>query len=153
MEIQGRNTLPRFVTLFCAVLLAASVFAAPPDKKGKGGPPGQDSVRGQVSVDAAIDGQGKVSGYVSAGISFGDARQLATRHGMTGASALPPGIRKNLARGKPLPPGIAKNRMSGAFVGQLPAHPGYEWRQAGTDLVLVVSGTWVVSDVLENVFD
>jgi len=153
MEHSGRTGQARIAVLLASLVLAASAAAAPPDKKGKGGPPDKDSVRGQVSVDAVVGSDGKVSGYISAGISFGDARQLATQHQMTGASALPPGIRKNLARGKPLPPGIAKKQMSGAFVSQLPVHPGYEWRQAGTDLVLVVSGTWVVSDIIENVFD
>jgi hypothetical protein len=58
-----------------------------------------------------------------------------------------------LARGKPLPPGIQKTRMPDAFISQLPHHPGYEWRQAGADLVLVVSGSLVISDILEGAFD
>jgi len=35
----------------------------------------------------------------------------------------------------------------------LPHHPGYEWQQAGVDLVLVVAGSLVISDILEGVFD
>ena len=69
------------------------------------------------------------------------------------AQPLPPGIAKNLARGKPLPPGIAKSRMPGPFVADLPHHDGYEWRQAGADLVLVASASLVISDIVENVFD
>jgi len=90
---------------------------------------------------------------VSAGISIGDARALATTYKLTGVKPLPPGIRKNLARGKPLPPGIQKTRMPAAFVERLPRHDGYEWRRAGADLVLVVSGTLVITDVLRGVFD
>jgi len=90
---------------------------------------------------------------VSAGISFGDARRLAVDEGLTGVKPLPPGIRKNLARGKPMPPGIAKTRMPNSFINQLPRHQGYEWQQAGSDLVLVVAGSLVISDVLEGVFD
>lgn len=153
METSTLKVYGRAAALLAAAFLATSLAAAPPAQKGKGGPPDKDTVKGQVSVDAVIRSDGKASGYISAGISFGDARQLAVRHGMAGAAGLPPGIRKNLARGKPLPPGIAKKQMSRAFVGGLPVHPGYEWRQAGTDLVLVVSGTWVVSDIVENVFD
>lgn len=65
----------------------------------------------------------------------------------------PPGIRKNLARGKPLPPGIAKKMVPGPMLARLPAYPGYEWRIAGSDLVLVAIATAVVADVLLNVFD
>ena len=43
--------------------------------------------------------------------------------------------------------------MPDGFIGQLPHHPGYEWRQAGGDLVLVVSGSLVIADILEGVFD
>ena len=94
-----------------------------------------------------------LSATVTAGISIGDARRLATRYDLTGSKPLPPGIRKNLARGKPMPPGIQKTRMPDSFISQLPVHPGYEWRQAGSDLVLVVSGSLVISDILEGVFD
>lgn len=103
--------------------------------------------RGDIHVDLGL------SAMLTAGISFGDARQLAANHGLTGSKPLPPGIRKNLARGKPMPPGIAKTRMPDSFINQLPQHDGYEWQQAGSDLVLVVTGSLVISDVLEGVFD
>ena len=66
---------------------------------------------------------------------------------------MPPGIKKNLARGKPMPPGIQKTRMPQSFIDELPRHEGYEWLQAGGDLVLVASGSLVISDILEGVFD
>ncbi|RUI15298.1 anti-virulence regulator CigR family protein [Pseudomonas aeruginosa] len=66
-------------------------------------------------------------------------------------ASLPPGIRKNLARGKPLPPGIAK-KLDGRLVGRLPRYDGYEWQQAGTDLLLVAA-TGVIYEVLSNVLD
>lgn len=46
--------------------------------------------------------------HVDSDISFATARHLAVNYGLTGYDALPPGIAKNLARGKPLPPCIAK---------------------------------------------
>lgn len=67
-------------------------------------------------------------------------------------AALPPGIQKNLARGKPLPPGIAK-KLDGRLVGRLPHYDGYEWQQAGTDLLLVTIATGVIYEVLHNVLD
>ncbi|PJI48667.1 MAG: hypothetical protein CTR55_13490 [Pseudomonas sp.] len=67
-------------------------------------------------------------------------------------AALPPGIQKNLARGKPLPPGIAK-KLDSRLVGRLPHYDGYEWQQAGTDLLLVTIATGVIYEVLQNVLD
>ncbi|OWP52905.1 anti-virulence regulator CigR family protein [Pseudomonas nitroreducens] len=67
-------------------------------------------------------------------------------------ASLPPGIQKNLARGKPLPPGIAK-KLDGRLVGRLPHYDGYEWQQAGTDLLLVTIATGVIYEVLHNVLD
>jgi len=135
--------------LFLLSLCACTVQAGSPHGKSTSGKDGPNVSGGvDVSMSAPIPG-----GMISAGISIGDARHLASRYDLTGTKPLPPGIRKNLARGKPLPPGIAKNRLPDPFIGQLPHHPGYEWQQAGTDLVLVVSGSLVISDVLEGVFD
>jgi hypothetical protein len=152
MNTSGTFRFHRAMTLACGVMASCALLAAPPaDKGAKKGR--QDALSGQVNADVAYDSRDGVSGRISAGISFGDARQAAVRHGMTGAKPLPPGIRKNLARGKPLPPGIAKQQMAAPFVADLPHHAGYEWRQAGADLVLVASGSLVISDVIEGVFD
>ncbi len=134
-----------FRVLILAICLVALVAQADPGK-------------GNEAHGKAHQAQEKESGShlaltLSAGISVGDARALASRYGLTGGKPLPPGIRKNLARGKPLPPGIQKTRMPAAFIERLPRHEGYEWRRAGTDLVLVVAGTLVVTDVLHGVFD
>jgi Ni/Co efflux regulator RcnB len=67
-------------------------------------------------------------------------------------SALPPGIQKNLARGKPLPPGIAK-KLDGRLLGHLPRYEGYEWQQAGTDLILVAIATGIIYEVLNGALD
>ncbi|MCW2270829.1 hypothetical protein D3C77_06590 [compost metagenome] len=67
-------------------------------------------------------------------------------------SALPPGIQKNLARGKPLPPGIAK-KLDGRLLGRLPHYDGYEWQQAGTDLILVAIATGIIYEVLTGALD
>lgn len=66
--------------------------------------------------------------------------------------ALPPGIQKNLARGKPLPPGIAK-KLDSRLIGRLPHYDGYEWQQAGTDLILVALATGIIYEVLNGAFD
>jgi Ni/Co efflux regulator RcnB len=64
--------------------------------------------------------------------------------------SLPPGIRKNLARGKPLPPGIAK-KMNPDFARQLPNYPGYEWRQVGSDAALINITTGIVREIMRDV--
>src|SRR3546814_10843108 len=69
-----------------------------------------------------------VTGLVYAGITAALAHGYALDYGLTGYSALPPGIRKNLARGKPLPPGIQKKIVPGSLLSRLPRYSGYEWR-------------------------
>ncbi len=67
------------------------------------------------------------------------------------ASALPPGIAMNLARGKPLPPGIAKRFLPSELVSTLPPRPGYEYLLVGDDAVLVNSTTGLIADIIANV--
>lgn len=93
-----------------------------------------------------------LSGLMYAGITAALAHRYAVEHGFTGYSSLPPGIRKNLARGKPLPPGIQKKMVPGLLLDRLPRYPGYEWRVAGSDLILIAVATAVVADILYDVF-
>ena len=130
-------------------LFSAALPADPPENKGKSGKGKTEAHSGSGGIEADFG----LSATLTAGISFGDARKLAVDFGLTGSKPLPPGIRKNLARGKPMPPGIAKTRMPDTFISRLPRHSGYEWQQAGSDLVLVVAGSLVISDILEGVFD
>ncbi|MDO8837917.1 MAG: anti-virulence regulator CigR family protein [Parvibaculum sp.] len=65
---------------------------------------------------------------------------------------LPPGIAKNLARGKPLPPGIAKRYLPGDLTARLPMRTGYERRIVGDDVLLVSVVTGVIVDILNDVF-
>lgn len=67
------------------------------------------------------------------------------------ARALPPGIAKNLARGKPLPPGIAKRALPAALVAQLPRRTGVEVTIFG-DRIVLLEASGLVVDVLEGVF-
>lgn len=67
---------------------------------------------------------------------------------------LPPGIAKNLARGKPLPPGIAKQMrpLPPELVRELPPPPqGYERVVVDGKILLVNATTQIVSDVIANV--
>lgn len=72
-----------------------------------------------------------------------------------GARQLPPGIAKNLGRGKPLPPGIAKQYLPGDLIARLPPVPrGFERLVIGGKVLLVEAGTQIIHDVLTDiVFD
>jgi len=165
---------PVFIAAISCFFLNTGAFAAPPEGKGKPDNPGQSQGQGQNKGGGKNNnnGNGAGKGYSSgggpngktgnsdsssvtlrfAGITVSTARTYAHEYGLSGYSQLPPGIRKNLARGKPLPPGIAKKMVRGPMLARLPAYPGYEWRIAGSDLVLVAIATAVVADVLIDVF-
>jgi len=153
----------RFATgLFMICFMASTnVMADPPPGKGNPnksnqGNNGQGKNQGQgnsVQDNAPGYGSDFTTNLVLAGITVLAARNLALNVGSVGYAPLPPGIAKNLARGKPLPPGIAKKAVPSSMLRQLPYHPGYEWQIAGSDLVLVAIGTAIVADVLRNVFD
>lgn len=129
---------------FTATLVAPlPASATPPEGKGK--PPKAQAHGKPPTVHKQQPGPAKGSGpagaqtLISASIGFDTARRIALDHRYTGYSSLPPGVRKNLARGKPLPPGIAKKAVPGPMLARLPSYSGYEWRVYGTDLVLVAT--------------
>ncbi|WP_252273891.1 anti-virulence regulator CigR family protein [Pseudomonas subflava] len=97
--------------------------------------------------DVTVDLRGPSIDIGRVRLILGDNRDL-----IGPAQSLPPGIRKNLARGKPLPPGIAK-RFDNRLLGQLPHYDGYEWRQVGTDVVLVALASGLIYEIIENVLD
>ena len=63
---------------------------------------------------------------------------------------LPPGIARNLARGKPLPPGIAKRYAPSGLLRQLVPRSGYEILIAGAAVLLVHQATGMVHDILSE---
>jgi hypothetical protein len=138
--------LPRALLIASSLtiaLAAQNALAAPKsDHPGKSG--GGHDQHGQdisVSIQSPSTDIGRVR------IVLGENRNL-----IGPSSALPPGVAKNLARGKPLPPGIAKN-FDSRVVGQLPRYEGYEWKQVGTDVVLVAIASGIVYEVLRNILD
>ena len=146
----NRLTVSIVILLSGLALSFSTLQAAPLDDKAKSG---SGKKKDNNSVNAELDLSATISATISAGISIGDARILASKYGISGNKPLPPGIKKNMARGKPMPPGIQKTRLPRTFINDLPRHDGYEWQQAGTDLVLVASGSLIISDILEGVFD
>ena len=75
-----------------------------------------------------------------------------SKGGKKGAKGLPPGIAKNLRRGKPLPPGIAKQVLPAGLIALLPPPPhGFERVVLAGKILLVEITTQVIHDVLEDV--
>jgi len=70
------------------------------------------------------------------------------------AKSLPPGIAKNLRRGKPLPPGIAKRQLPAPLLERLQAGSGAEAHAEITifgDRVVLLDAHGVVVDILAGV--
>jgi hypothetical protein len=131
-------------------LLASAALADPPEGKG----------RGHGGRDRDDDSASATNAALEVGIGVALAvftdRDRDTIGGYFdqhryGAQRLPPGIAKNLARGKPLPPGIAKKQLPGNLVAGLPRRPGYDYVMAGSDVLLVEVATRVVTDILRDV--
>lgn len=83
-------------------------------------------------------------------IEIGQIRSYYAAHSAGGVQPLPPGIARNLARGKPLPPGIAKRYAPGNLVALLTSRPGTEVLVVGAHVVLIDRATGVVIDIVAN---
>ena len=70
------------------------------------------------------------------------------------ARPLPPGIAKNLERGKRLPPGIAKRQLPPALVEELPPREGEAKVEITIfgDRIVLLEASGIVIDILEDVF-
>jgi Ni/Co efflux regulator RcnB len=115
----------------------------------------QTTAHGQsVGKGKKAKGGAAASDTLDALISAGEHRLIHDyfRQHPYSPDSLPPGIAKNLARGKPLPPGIAKRYLPQRLLRELPPRPGYEWLALGRDVALVVAATGVIVDILRDVF-
>ena len=126
----------RFLTI---PVLLLGLMAASAGAQGKGrGKPASSNKSSHVKVKPGSDAEIKIiREFYSV-----DSRK---------PQSLPPGIAKNLARGKPLPPGIAKKTVPDDLIILLPARPGARWLIAG-DVVLLVDAGDLVVDFIRLVF-
>jgi len=141
--------MPEFKTLLSVLLSVSLIGATPALLADPGGGKGNKHGKGAHNEQGAGGGwQG------SPDIDSGGVRVILNdnRDYWSPGASLPPGIQKNLARGKPLPPGIAK-KLDSRLLGRLPHYEGYEWQQVGTDLLLVTIATGVIYEVLRGVLD
>lgn len=74
------------------------------------------------------------------------------KHGKAKNKGLPPGIAKNMQRGKPLPPGIAKRYLPNDLILELPPLPsGYERIIVVGKILIVEISTQIIHDVLSDI--
>ncbi|MHA6311502.1 anti-virulence regulator CigR family protein [Pantoea sp. USHLN298] len=146
----------------CLLFTSPALLANPGNGNGNGNGNGKGNGHAQGHGNKGEGKHDKSQGKKNKGgdpwraeadISYSFARDLARQQGLTGYSSLPPGIAKNLARGKPLPPGIAKRSVPRGMLEGLPSYPGYEWKMVGDNLVLIALSTAVVTAIINNVFD
>ncbi len=146
----------------CAAALSLALVSADSlahHKPGHAGGQGKGKGGGS-SLGVSIGPDGRVDVDLRGGLSirFSDAEIRIIndyyRRYPASAASLPPGIAKNLARGKPLPPGIAKRYLPNNLVGLLPAPlAGTNRVIVGSDIFLVELSTGLILDVIEAVLN
>jgi hypothetical protein len=141
-----RKTALRWTLL---TLAAACMIPTPAEAQGRGNGRGHDGPEPEARVGAAV---------VVSGPEFGLSVELRTHirdfyaaRPPSNVEALPPGIRRNLARGKPLPPGIAKKMVPPDLASRVHVREGYALVEVGLDVFLVEVATNVVHDILMDV--
>jgi hypothetical protein len=105
--------------------------------------PPSATISAGVSITLNADQAARVRPYLQSGTS---------RQGRGRSGGLPPGIAKNLDRGKPLPPGIAKAYLPSQVVSSLPRLPsGFDYVVVAGKLLLVEAATQIIRDVLLDI--
>lgn len=141
-------TSRRLLLAGVACLLAGAAAAQPPPGRGQGGPPG----RGGPPPGGGSPDAGAALGAL---LVFTAIEQTRIREWFIAnpyaVQPLPPGIARNLARGKPLPPGIAKRYAPAGLLRQLAPRPGYEVLVIGASILLVHAASGIVHDILSDV--
>ena len=126
----SRSVVVAAVAAFAVALFPADALAQGKSKKGDG-----PSITASASIALTKDMQVEI-------------RSWYAHHPVGNVDALPPGIRKNLARGKPLPPGIAKKVAPAGLRSRLRVPDGYQIIEVGLDVLLVEIATSIVHDIL-----
>lgn len=157
-------SLSRTLLLALLVLSSAATLAAPKNDNGQGQGKGQNQNQSQSQSHGKGQGQKQNQGHPEqressssfespridlgrVSIILGENRSLLDSN-----QSLPPGVQKNLARGKPLPPGLGK-RFDSRLQSRMPHYDGYEWQQVGSDVVLISISTGLIQEVLHDILD
>lgn len=154
--------MTRISLAFAAVMtMALSGPALGKSEKAKDGKPAhvEKSLKSKTGGESTSDSisAAAAAGATLAGILLSDAdratiaKYFETHPDPEPAKRLPPGIAKNVARGKPIPPGIAKRGVPADLSRQLTIPKGYDLERVGTDVVLIEAGTRIIADILKDV--
>lgn len=133
-------TKHRSIALMPFVLLLVLALPASAQSRGKG--KAKDKRSSAVEV---------ISSVTFTQLERAEIERFFRDNASPGLEALPPGIRKNLARGKPLPPGIAKQVLPSTLEGMLPIREGYRRVAVGADIILIEIATGLIVDILAEV--
>lgn len=126
-----------------AAIFLALLLLTPGSAEGQGRGRGSSGPVASASVGGA-----------TISLSIGDReliREFYASHTHSGVEALPPGIRRNLARGKPLPPGIAKKAPPTELLSRIRVPGEFEVVEVGLDVFLVEVATGLIHDALMDV--
>lgn len=128
-----------FTSRLAAPVLAAALLVVLPlaaEGQGRSGDERGNGAAVQVEISATMESR---------------VREFYSSRPVAGAESLPPGIRRNLERGKPLPPGIAKKAVPADLRSRVEVRDGFELVEVGLDVFLVEVATNIVHDVLMDV--
>lgn len=108
-----------------------------------------NDIESSVGKKGGAQASDKGKGKSAKGRGKGRGAQNAGR----GRPSMPPGIAKNLERGKELPPGIARNYLPSALEAELPTYEGKSRVVIDDDVVLVDDTTGVIVDIIQDVLN
>jgi hypothetical protein len=145
----------RIVLALLVSAQAGAALAQPPPGRGQGGPPGRGGPpAGRADPPDRGAPDAAAAGALGALVAFTALEQARIRAGFIAhphpVQPLPPGIARNLARGRPLPPGIARRYAPAGLIGQLAPRPGFEVLVAGASILLVHAASGIVHDILSD---
>ena len=126
----------RIVALAALSVAVGSALPTAAEAQGRGNQGRSDGAAASVTLSVELKSQ---------------IQEFYTTRPATNAQALPPGIRRNLERGKPLPPGIAKKTAPPELTRRIELRDGFELVEVGLDVLLVEVATNVIHDVLMDI--
>lgn len=138
--------------LLAALVLAAPAVAEKPDWAGGGH--GKEHGHGNGNGHGKEKHQGGAGAAPAGRVTVTDVEVIRIYFvaNPVGAGSLPPGIAKNLARGKPLPPGIAKKMAPVELRQRIPlCMNGWECILAGADMLILDAVHGTIADIVRNV--
>lgn len=142
-QLTSRNPLGGAALVLALSLVVVGVDALAAAAPGQGNGRGDKGQGGPGIVES-------VTGATIDNITAQTIRGYFQSHPMQ-VQGLPPGIARNLGRGKPLPPGIAKRYLPAGLRSQLPDYTGYELLVADRNVLLVSVASGIISDILLDV--